>query len=104
MLPGLRTAGPNTLIQAEREGRVTALTISGDRAEVRVVKDGFARPAGVTFVGDSVLVLVEHGKLDELRETQWTERVKLQQEQIRLLNRLLDGAAVPELTRESRLQ
>jgi uncharacterized membrane protein len=36
-----------------------------------------------------------HDKLDELRETQWAELVRLQQEQIRLLNRLLDGEAVP---------
>ena len=59
---GLRTAGPNTLIQAEQEGRVTELTISGSRAEVRVLKDGIARPAGVTLVGDSLLALVEFTK------------------------------------------
>jgi uncharacterized membrane protein len=34
-------------------------------------------------------------KLDRLRETEWTELVKLQQEQIRLLNRIIDGAALP---------
>jgi len=59
---GLRTAGPNKLIQAEQEGRVTELTINGDRAEVRVVKDGLTRPAGVTVVGDSAFVLVEFSK------------------------------------------
>jgi sugar lactone lactonase YvrE len=56
---GLRTAGPHKLIQAEQQGRVTELTINGNRAEVRVVKDGLARPSGVTLVGDSALVLVE---------------------------------------------
>ena len=56
---GLRTAGPQTLIQAEQQGRVTELTINGNRAEVRVLKDGLPRAAGVTIVGDTALVLVE---------------------------------------------
>ncbi len=59
---GLRTAGPQKLIQAEQGGRVTELTITGDRAEVRVVKDGLTRPAGVTVVGDSLFALVEFTK------------------------------------------
>ena len=56
---GLRTAGPQTLIQAEQQGRVAELTINGNRADVRVIKDGLTRAAGVTVVGDSALVLVE---------------------------------------------
>ncbi len=56
---GLRTAGPQTLIQAEGQGRVAELTIDGNRAEVRVVQDGFTRATGVTLVGDSALVLVD---------------------------------------------
>lgn len=56
---GLRTAGPQKLIQAEQQGRVTELTINGNRAEVRVVQDGLPRAAGVTLVGDVALVLVE---------------------------------------------
>lgn len=56
---GLRTAGPRTLIQAEQQGRVAELTISGNRAEVRVVQDGLTRASGVTLVGDTALVLVE---------------------------------------------
>ena len=59
---GLRTAGPRTLIQAEQQGRVAELTINGDRAEVRVLKDGLARPSGVTMVGDSAVVLVDFAK------------------------------------------
>ena len=35
---GLRTVGPQTLIQAEGQGRVTELTINGNRAEVRVLQ------------------------------------------------------------------
>ncbi|MGE5803061.1 MAG: SMP-30/gluconolactonase/LRE family protein [Gemmatimonadota bacterium] len=56
---GLRSVGPRTLIQAEQQGRVAELTISGDRAEVRVVQDGLTRASGVTVVGNTALVLVE---------------------------------------------
>ena len=55
---GLRTAGPTKLIQAEQQGRVAELTITGNRAEVRVLKDGLPRAAGVTVVGDTAFVLV----------------------------------------------
>jgi len=56
---GLRAAGSQKLIQAEQQGRVTELTINGNRAEVRVIQDGLTRASGVTLVGDSALVLVE---------------------------------------------
>jgi glucose/arabinose dehydrogenase len=56
---GLRAAGPTTLVQAEQQGRLTELTITGDRAEVRVVQDGLRRAAGVTLVGNTALVLVD---------------------------------------------
>ena len=54
---GLRTVGPRTLIQAEGQGRFTELTIDGNRANVRVVKDGLSGPTGVTLVGDTAFVL-----------------------------------------------
>jgi sugar lactone lactonase YvrE len=56
---GLRSVGPQTLLQAEQQGRLTEMTISGNRAEVRVVQDELTRASGVTLVGDSVLVLVD---------------------------------------------
>lgn len=56
---GLRTVGPRTLIQAEGQGRVTELTINGDRADVRVLQDSLTRATRVTLVGNSALVLVE---------------------------------------------
>ena len=59
---GLRTVGPRTLIQAEGQGRFTELMIDGNRAEVRVVKDGLAGVTAVTLVGDTALVLVERAK------------------------------------------
>jgi streptogramin lyase len=59
---GLRTVGPRTLIQAEGQGRFTELTIDGNRANVRVVKDGLTAATGVTVVGNTVLVLVERAR------------------------------------------
>ena len=60
---GLRSVGPQTLIQAEGQGRVTELTINGNRAEVRVLQDGLTGGAtGVTLVGSSVLALVNRVK------------------------------------------
>ena len=56
---GLRSVGPQTLLQAEQQGRLTELKIHGDRADVRVVQDGLPRASGVTLVGDSALVLVD---------------------------------------------
>lgn len=59
---GLRAAGPRTLLQAEQQGRLAELTIVGDRAVVRVVRDGLPRASGVTLVGDSALVLVDFAR------------------------------------------
>jgi hypothetical protein len=59
---GLRTVGPRTLIQAEAQGRFTELTIDGNRADVRVVKDGLTAASGVNVVGNTALVLVERAK------------------------------------------
>ena len=59
---GLRTVGPRTLIQAQGQGRFTELTIDGNRADVRVVKDGLTAATGVTVVGNTALVLVDRAK------------------------------------------
>jgi sugar lactone lactonase YvrE len=59
---GLRPAGPNTLIQAEGQGRLTELTINGSRAAVRVLREGLTGATGVTLVGDTAFVLVERTK------------------------------------------
>ena len=59
---GLRAVGPMTLIQAEQGGRLTELTISGSRAEVRVIQEGLPRAAGVTIVGENALVLVDFAR------------------------------------------
>lgn len=59
---GLRTAGPRTLIQTEQQGRVAELVIDGNRAELRVLRDGLPRASGVTLVGESALVLIDFAK------------------------------------------
>jgi streptogramin lyase len=59
---GLRSVGPQALIQAEGSGRLTELTIKGDRAEVRVLQEGLTAATGVTVVGSTALVLVERAK------------------------------------------
>ncbi|MCU0647849.1 MAG: hypothetical protein MUF00_07620 [Gemmatimonadaceae bacterium] len=56
---GLRAVGSMTLLQAEQGGRIAELTISGARAEVRVIREGLSRAAGVTLVGTDAMVLVD---------------------------------------------
>jgi sugar lactone lactonase YvrE len=56
---GLRAAGPRTLIQSEQQGRVAELTINGNRAEVRVLRDGLTRTSGVTLIDGAAVVLVD---------------------------------------------
>src|SRR6185503_15674496 len=59
---GLRSVGPNTLLQAEGSGRLTELTIAGNRAEVRVLREGLTAATGVTVVGNTAFVLVDRAK------------------------------------------
>ncbi len=59
---GLRSVGPRTLVQTEQAGRVAELTVTGDRAEVRVLREGLTRASGVTRIGDGLLVLVEFAR------------------------------------------
>jgi streptogramin lyase len=44
---GLRSVGAQTMVQAEGQGRVTELTIKGNRAEVRVLREGLTGATGV---------------------------------------------------------
>jgi sugar lactone lactonase YvrE len=59
---GLRTVGPQTLLQAEGGGRLAELTIKENRAEVRVLQEGLKGATGVTLVGDTAFVLVDRAK------------------------------------------
>ena len=55
-------SGPRTLIQAEGQGRLTELTINGNRAEVRVLREGLTAATGVTLVGNTAFVLVDRAR------------------------------------------
>jgi streptogramin lyase len=59
---GLRTVGPQTLIQVEGQGRVAELTVKGNRADVRVLQEGFKGTTGVTVVGNTAFVLFERAR------------------------------------------
>jgi hypothetical protein len=59
---GLRTSGPKTMLQVEGAGRLTEITIDGDKAEVRVIKEGLTNAAGVTQIGSNAFVLVSRLK------------------------------------------
>ena len=49
---GMRRVGPDRLLVAEGVGRLTELTVRGERVSVRTVRDGIAdSPTGVTLVG-----------------------------------------------------
>ena len=51
----MRAIGPDTLLVAEGGGRISAVTIRGDNAAVRVVRDGLTDgPAAAVLVGDTV--------------------------------------------------
>jgi streptogramin lyase len=59
---GLRSVGARTLLQAEEQGRLTEITVTGNRADVRVLQEGLTAAAGVTLVGTDALVLVERAR------------------------------------------
>jgi streptogramin lyase len=59
---GLRTVGPRTLLQAEGQGRLTEISIDGNRAEVRVLREALTGATGVTLVGGTAFVLIERAR------------------------------------------
>ena len=73
---GLRTSGPKTMLQVEGSGRLTEITIEGDKAEVRVIKEGLSRAAGVTQIGSTALVLVDRLKAVAVPISKSTERMR----------------------------
>lgn len=64
---GLRASGAKTMLQVEGSGRLTEITIDGDKAEVRVIKEGLTRAVGVTQVGETAFVLIERLKAVAVR-------------------------------------
>lgn len=54
---GMRSVGRNTMLLVEGEGRLDEVTVDGNRAQVRVLKDGFTGPTAVTLVGGTAYVI-----------------------------------------------
>jgi sugar lactone lactonase YvrE len=59
---GMRTVGPNTLLMIEGAGRLDEVTITGDRAEIKTLREGLAGPTAVTRTGG--MAYVAEGRLN----------------------------------------
>ena len=53
---GMRSVGSRTLLLVEGAGRLDEVTIAGNRAEIKVLKDGLTGPTAVTLVGETAYV------------------------------------------------
>jgi sugar lactone lactonase YvrE len=53
---GMRSVGRKTMLLVEGAGRLDEVTIDGDKAEIRVLKEGMTSPTAVTLVGDMAYV------------------------------------------------
>jgi sugar lactone lactonase YvrE len=53
---GMRSVGVRTLLLVEGAGRLDEVTINGDKAEIKVLKDGLTGPTAVTLVGNMAYV------------------------------------------------
>lgn len=62
---GLRHIGGNRFLQAEgTSGRATLVTIKGDEADIKVLRDGLNSSPGITLIGHTVYVV--EGKIQYL--------------------------------------
>lgn len=63
---GMRAVGPNKLLVAEGGGRLTELTVNGNAATVRILKDGLVDgPVSLAVVGDTAFIV--EGKFSKMR-------------------------------------
>jgi hypothetical protein len=53
---GMRAANGKLIVAENGNGRVSAMTVNGDRASVTVIKDGLKSPTGVEPVGDTLWI------------------------------------------------
>jgi sugar lactone lactonase YvrE len=58
---GMRAAGGKLLVAENGSGKISAITVSGDKASVTVLKDGLKTPTGVEASGDTIWI-AERGK------------------------------------------
>jgi sugar lactone lactonase YvrE len=53
---GMRAANGKLILAENGNGRISALTVNGDKASVTVIKDGLNTPTGVEPVGDTIWI------------------------------------------------
>jgi len=53
---GMRSVGPRTMLMIEGAGRLDEVTIDGDKADVKTLREGFTGPTAVTFTGGTAYV------------------------------------------------
>ena len=53
---GMRSVAGRTMLLVEGAGRLDEVTINGDKAEIKVLKDGLTGPTAVTLVGGTAYV------------------------------------------------
>jgi hypothetical protein len=53
---GMRAAKGKLILAENGNGRISALTVNGDKASVNVIKDGLNTPTGVEPVGDTIWI------------------------------------------------
>jgi hypothetical protein len=53
---GMRAANGKLILAENASGKITALTVNGDKASVTVIKDGLNTPTGVEPVGDTIWI------------------------------------------------
>jgi sugar lactone lactonase YvrE len=56
MPDGMRSVGSKTMLLVEGAGRLDEVTINGDKAEIKVLKEGLTGPTAVTLVGGMAYV------------------------------------------------
>ena len=56
MPDGMRSVGNKTMLLVEGAGRLDEVTINGDKAEIKVLKEGLTGPTAVTFAGGMAYV------------------------------------------------
>jgi len=53
---GMRAAGGKLLVAENGSGRISAITLSGDKGVVTVIKEGLSTPTGVEAAGDTIWI------------------------------------------------
>ena len=60
---GMRSVGGNVMLLIEGDGHLDEVTVQGNHAEIKTLKDGFMGPTAVTLVGSTAWVLEARTKV-----------------------------------------